>query len=61
VLEPRFHVLLDVAKHFSISRLEQEWDVLKSDEDTHKDTFRVEAAVTRIFANLNRGYKQACA
>jgi hypothetical protein len=61
LLEPRFHVLLGIARQFGISRLEQEWDILRCDEDTRNDTLRVEATVTRIFANLHRGYKQACA
>jgi hypothetical protein len=57
LLRPSFPVLLDIASHFSLKRLEEEWAILYADPET--DTRRVEPTVVRILSNLRRGYEQA--
>jgi len=56
-MRPLFPVLLDIAAHFGLERLEQEWAILLSDSET--DTRRVEPTVSRILSNIRRGYEQA--
>jgi hypothetical protein len=57
LMRPFFPVLLDIAAHFGLDRLKHEWVVLCADPDT--DTQRVEPIVSRILANLQRGYEQS--
>jgi hypothetical protein len=59
LLRPIFPVLLEIAVEFGLERLEQEWAVLRGDEET--DTDRVERFVAQILGNIRRGYEQACA
>jgi len=57
LMRPLFPILLDIAVRFGLERLELEWSVLRADSET--DTRRVEPIVSRILANLRRGYEQA--
>src|SRR5262249_7164718 len=57
LLKPSFPVLLDIASVFGIEKLEQEWAILCGDSET--DTHKAEPVVSRILANIRRGYQQA--
>ena len=57
LMRPLFPTLLDIAVRFGLERLELEWSVLRADSET--DTRRVEPIVSRILANLRRGYEQS--
>lgn len=57
LMRPFFPVLLDIASHFGLERLEHEWEILHADSLT--DTRRVEPTVSHILTNIRRGYEQA--
>lgn len=58
-MNPQFPVLLDIAATFGPDRLEREWSVLCADAET--ETGSIEVGVSRMLANIRRGYEQASA
>lgn len=59
LLRPRFQTLLDVAMEFSLERLQQEWELLKTDPEVN--TRSAQPIVERCLRNIEQGWHHAAA
>jgi hypothetical protein len=57
LIRPRFSTLLDIAREFGLERIEHEWDELRAEPTP--EILRAEPIVTRILANIKKGFADA--
>lgn len=59
LLKPSFHSLLEIAAHFGLERLKNEWEILKNNPNPYPEEAvtlrRIEPTVTRCLTHMTEG------